>query len=95
VQFILPELKMSTSFLINRCFVNTGQGEQKMLLRVLYKKGFYDFVKPEVLNRLIETEQIDRFYRKSGEVNLGIDTIRSAHQKESYTGIERRNILND
>ena len=63
-----------------------------MLLRVLYKKGFYDFVKPEVLTRLIETEQIDRFYRRSGEVNLGIDTIRSAHQKESYAGIERRNI---
>ena len=66
-----------------------------MLLRVFYKKGFYDYVKPEVLNSLIETEQIDRFYRKSGEVTLGIDSIRSAHQKESYTGLERRSSLND
>lgn len=60
-----------------------------MLVRVLLNDGNYDYVKPQLLDRLIEAEEIISFYRKSGVVVLGIDAVRSAHNKP-YAGCERR-----
>ena len=60
-----------------------------MLIRVLHNDGYYDYVKPQVLDRLIESEQIISFYRQSGPVVLGVDRIRSS-QSGAYRGPERR-----
>jgi hypothetical protein len=60
-----------------------------MLVRILRNKGYYDYVKPQMLDRLIETEEIVRFYRASGPVVLGVDPVRST-QNKAYVGDERR-----
>lgn len=60
-----------------------------MLVRVLLNDGNYDYVKPQLLDRLIQAEEIISFYRKSGVVVLGIDAVRSSRQ-DSYAGFERR-----
>lgn len=60
-----------------------------MLIRVMHNEGYYDYVKPQLLNRLIEAKEIISFYRQSGVVVLGADTLRSS-QRESYVGDERR-----
>ena len=60
-----------------------------MLIRVMHNEGYYDYVKPQLLNRLIEAEKIISFYRQSGVVVLGADTLRSS-RGESYVGDERR-----
>ena len=60
-----------------------------MLIRVMRNKGYYDYVKPQLLDRLIEDEEIISFYRASGVVVLGAGSLRSA-QKQHYAGSERR-----
>jgi hypothetical protein len=60
-----------------------------MLVRILRSKGCYDYVKPQMLDRLIETEEIVSFYRASGPVVLGVDPVRSS-QSKAYAGDERR-----
>jgi hypothetical protein len=60
-----------------------------MLIRILRNKGYYDYVKPQMLDRLIETEELVSFYRTSGPVVLGVDPVRSS-QSKAYTGDERR-----
>lgn len=60
-----------------------------MLVRVLRNAGYYDYVKPGMLDRLIEKEEIISFYRQSGVVVLGVDQIRSKRHS-SYSGPERR-----
>ena len=60
-----------------------------MLLRILHNEGYYDYVKPQMLDRLIETKEIISFYRTTGVVVLGIDPVRSP-RKKSYVGDERR-----
>ena len=60
-----------------------------MLIRVMRNEGSYDYVKPQLLDRLIQSEEIVSFYRESGAVFLGLDTIR-ASQRASYVGVERR-----
>ena len=60
-----------------------------MLVRILRNKGYYDYVKPQMLERLIETEEIVSFYRNSGPVVLGVDPVRSS-QSKAYAGNERR-----
>ena len=60
-----------------------------MLVRILRNKGYYDYVKPQMLERLIEAEEIVSFYRNSGPVVLGVDPVRSS-QSKAYAGNERR-----
>ena len=60
-----------------------------MLIRVLHNDGYYDYVKPQMLNRLIESEEIISFYRQTGPVVLGVDRVRSSQSVE-YSGPERR-----
>jgi len=60
-----------------------------MLVRVLHNAGYYDYVKPSLLDRLIEEEEIISFYRQSGVVVLGKDKIRT-RKVSAYAGPERR-----
>ena len=60
-----------------------------MLIRILHNDGSYDYVKPQLLDRLIESEDIISFYRSSGVVVLGKDSIRSSRGHQ-YSGPERR-----
>ena len=60
-----------------------------MLIRVLRYDGYYDYVKPRILDRLIESDEIISFYRQTGPVVLGVDKVRSA-QSDPYGGPERR-----
>jgi hypothetical protein len=60
-----------------------------MLVRILRDKGYYDYVKPQMLDRLIEKEEIISFYRTSGPVVLGVDRVRRS-QNTAYVGDERR-----
>ena len=60
-----------------------------MLVRILRNKGCYDYVKPQMLDHLIATEEIVSFYRASGPVVLGVDPVRRTHNK-AYAGDERR-----
>ena len=60
-----------------------------MMIRVLHNKGYYDYVKPNLLDSLIENEEIISFYRQSGVVVLGVDKVR-ARASSSYSGPERR-----
>lgn len=64
-----------------------------MLLRVLYNDGYYDYVKPQLLERLIQTRRIVSFYRKDEVVVLGIDRVRDSRGR-SYRGNERRGAYN-
>ena len=60
-----------------------------MLIRVKRDEGYYDYVKPQLLDRLIKAEKITSFYRSNGLVVLGVDPVRSA-AKTPYNGSERR-----
>lgn len=60
-----------------------------MLIRVMHNMGYYDYVKPQLLDRLIKDEEIVSFYRESGVVVLGADLVRSS-QRKHYVGSERR-----
>jgi len=66
-----------------------GYGRIIVLIRVLHTDGYYDYVKPQLLDRLIESEEIISFYRQTGRVVLGVDSVRSS-QSGSYDGPERR-----
>ena len=59
------------------------------MIQVLWNKGYYDYVKPEVLDELIERRQIISFRRQSGVVRLGVDPVR-ARRDPHYSGDERR-----
>jgi hypothetical protein len=60
-----------------------------VLIRVFYTKGYYDLVRPEFLDYLIETQKIKYFFRSSGKVVVGVDKVRLSQQKP-YSGNERR-----
>lgn len=60
-----------------------------MLIKVLHNDGYYDYVKPTLLDCLINEEKIISFYRESGVAVLGFHKIRS-NNKDHYLGQERR-----
>ena len=47
-----------------------------MLVRVLFKDGKYDFVKTDVLPKLIDSQQISRFLRSEGWVDINSQGLR-------------------
>lgn len=47
-----------------------------MLVRVLFKDGKYDFVKSDVLPKLIDNQQISRFLRSEGWVDINNQGLR-------------------
>jgi len=59
-----------------------------MLLKVQYNNDTFDMVKPHILEGLISSGQIKRFYRSEGWATLGVDPIRGTGA--AYSGMERR-----
>ena len=60
-----------------------------MLIPVVYIDGRHDWVKPPILDQLIEDRQISHFRRSSGWVELGKDPVRQPNRKV-YCIPERR-----
>ena len=61
-----------------------------MLVRVMYHDKKYDMVKDSVLNELINSALIARFYRSDGWVIIGCSPLRGTGG--SYSGAERRGV---
>jgi|Deesub1362A_J573_1020465.scaffolds.fasta_scaffold00956_12 hypothetical protein len=59
-----------------------------MLIRIRYRDGRYDMVKPFILDRLIAERSIEGFHRSEGWVTIGRDRIRG--DGGEYHGPERR-----
>ncbi len=55
-----------------------------MLIQVIYDDNHHDFVKPVMLDSLIESRKIFQFKRSSGWVTIGFDPIRKARRESSY-----------
>lgn len=55
-----------------------------MLIQVVYADNHHDFVKPALLDMLIELNKIIKFKRSSGWVTLGIDPVRKNRRSPSY-----------
>ncbi|NJD57249.1 MAG: hypothetical protein FIA94_12730 [Nitrospirae bacterium] len=47
-----------------------------MLIRVMYKNGRYDQVKGFILDKLIESERVVKFYRSGRWAIIGHDKLR-------------------
>lgn len=60
-----------------------------MFIRVIYPNNKYDMVKDFILDKLIISGKITKFYRSSGWVTIGQDPIRG--MGGNYRGPERRN----
>jgi len=61
-----------------------------MMIRVEYKDGKQQLVRPHQLKKLISSEQIVRFERAGDWATLGEDILRSPAGSGDYEGIERR-----
>ena len=55
-----------------------------MLIQVIYADNHHDFVKPTMLDTLIESRKISQFKRSSGWVTIGMDPIRKARRESRY-----------
>lgn len=60
-----------------------------MLIRIMYTNGRFDFVKPGLLDRLIDQERLATFKRQGGWAVIGRDPLRGG-QDPDYPGPERR-----
>ena len=54
----------------------------EMLIRVKYQNDKFDYIKPWALDRLIQTNRIQAFCRKTEWVVIGIDNIRGIGEKQ-------------
>jgi hypothetical protein len=59
-----------------------------MLIRVVYKDGTYDMVKEIILDKLVQSNRILKFYRSGNWAVIGNDPIRGIGG--SSTGYRRR-----
>jgi len=59
-----------------------------MLLKVMYQNDKYDMVRPSLLNELILSKKIKKFYRSGGWADIERDPIRGS--VSPYVGLERR-----
>lgn len=64
-----------------------------MIIRVIYHNNKYDMVKDFILDTLIASNKITKFYRSDGWVTIGLDPIRGIGG--DYSGPERRGIKNE
>jgi hypothetical protein len=76
----------------------TELGEQRRKgwypIQVVMKDGSQHFFSPLVLDILLEHNRVKKFKRKSGWATVGIDPIRTASRRVSFSsfdGPERRN----
>ncbi len=58
---------------------------------VVYQDGMMDMVQPQILQKLIESDEIVKFQRTDGWVYPGIDPVRR-FSRSSYRGPERRGL---
>ncbi len=63
-----------------------------MLIRVMYRDGTYDLVKDIVLDKLVQSEMILKFYRSGRWAVVGRDPVRG--MGGSGTGYRRRRYEN-
>ncbi len=54
-----------------------------MLIQVIYADNHHDFVKPAMLDTLIELRKISKFKRSSGWVTVGTDPVRMKRRDSS------------
>ena len=66
-----------------------NQASNLSKIQVLFKSGSADFIEPSALNRLLASNDILCFRRKSGVVTVGRDPIRYG-KRADYSGPERR-----
>ena len=59
-----------------------------MLIKVMYQNNEYGMVKPFLLDELIASGKIAKFFRSEGWVTIGVDRIRVTDYR--YNGPERR-----
>lgn len=52
-----------------------------MLIHVQYNTHRFDFVKPSLLDDLIDAKKISKFKRSTGWATVGLDPIRSVRRK--------------
>lgn len=55
-----------------------------MLIQVIYADNHHDFVKPAMLDSLIETRKISQFKRSSGWVTVGVDPVRRSRRDSRF-----------
>lgn len=60
-----------------------------MIIWVQYHNSKYDMVKSSMLDELIQSGRIEKFYRSEGWVTIGVDPVRAQGDKP-YQGPERR-----
>jgi len=63
-----------------------------VLIPIVYLNGKQDMVKGHLLSELIDQQQITRFKRSDGWVDLATGNIRSQFQIPGYDGPERRGL---
>ncbi len=61
-----------------------------MLIRVRYDDGRLDMVKPQLLDKLLEANNVTSFMRSEGWAVVGRDIIRSHRRSKGYDGADRR-----
>jgi len=61
-----------------------------MMIRVEYKDGKQQLVRPHQLKKLIASEKIVRFERSGGWATLGSDILRDPGGNGEFHGTERR-----
>ena len=59
-----------------------------MLIRVVYKNGKFDMVKPFILDGLISSGKLKNFFRSGGWIIIGVHSMRGTGGV--YEGPERR-----
>ena len=62
-----------------------------MLIRVIYKDGRFDLVKPQMLDKLLEEHKVTSFMRSTGWAIVGRDPIRRGRYG-GYWGEEQRTV---
>jgi hypothetical protein len=55
-----------------------------MLIQVIYADNHHDFVKPNMLDTLIESQKIAKFKRSSGWVTIGMDSVRKTRREPAF-----------
>jgi hypothetical protein len=55
-----------------------------MLIQVIYDDNHHDFVKPVILDTLIESRKIAKFKRSSGWVTVGMDPVRKSLRESAF-----------
>jgi hypothetical protein len=65
------------------------QLKEDYMIRVMWRRGSFDYVKPQLLDALIRRGEIISFRRGDGVVLIGVDPVREP-SAQYYAGEERR-----